>query len=171
MRKKLSILFLFVSVLTLVPVVSVSAEKPHLIGIMDLTLKFEELPAPYPSEWVVTWQGHIDFGPGKVYGMRFILIGTGIPREDPTGKAGHFGEIWEIFDDNPNNLILWGFDKGVTNQKKGLTWPYRMNGHVEDAALDWEAYLGRNVHMSGDIVWVGAPFTPGSTAPGEFRIN
>ena len=71
-----------------------------------------------------------------------------------------------------DNMILWNFDKGLTNQKKDLSyWPYRMNGNVEYAASGWEMYLGRNVHMSGFITWYGPPGTPGSIAPGEFRIN
>ncbi len=134
---------------------------------MDLVLVL----APHPKG-PITWLGTIEFEDKGTYDMRFILIGTRIPRDGPTGKAGHFGEIWEIFDGDPDEPILWGYDKGVTNQKKDLTcWPYRMNGKVEYVASGWEDYLGRNVHMSGIITWYGPPGTPGSIAPGVFRIN
>ncbi len=175
MRKKLLVFVLMFSVLTLVPIVSVSAEKPHLIGSMTLSLLPEfDLPPSYPEGSFVTWQGTIYFEGIDEYEMRFILIGAGIPREGPTGKAGHFGEIWEIYDGSLCNMILWGYDKGVTNQKKDWThWPYRMNGHVEGAAdtAGWTEYLGRNVHMSGIITWLGQPYSPPAIAPGEFRIN
>jgi hypothetical protein len=165
MQRKLRVLFLILCTITLVPIVSVSAKKP-LVGIMDLEL----ILVPHPKG-LITWEGTIELD-GESYDMRFYFIGPGIPRDGATGKAGHFGEIWEIYDGSPDNLILWGFDKGVTNQKKDLShWQYRMNGNVEYAASGWEVYLGRNVHMSGIITWYGPPATPGSIAPGVFRIN
>jgi hypothetical protein len=169
MRKKISILLLVFSILTIFPVVSVTAKNP-LYGDMDLKLLLE--PHETNSAWTITWVGTITFEEKGPFDMRFILIGTGIPREGPTGKATHFGEIWEIYVGTPDDMILWGYDKGVTNQKKDtLDWPYRMNGKAEEATFGWEKYSGRNVYMSGTISWLGAPFTKGSTAPGIFRIN
>ena len=62
----------------------------------------------------------------------------------------------------------------IVNIRPGITniinCKYHMNGNVEYAAEGWETYLGRNVHMSGEIIWdeiTGFPLE----APGTFRIN
>ncbi len=178
MRKKLSVLFLLVSILTLLPVLSVGAKKP-LRGQMDLFLVLEmDKPYSYPEgEELVTWEGTIEFD--NIYYMRFFFIGPGKPGNPEPGKASHFGEIWEIWTADPNEgglPLLWGTDEGLTNVEKDLTWKYRMNGIVVEA-FDYDGYpefsmwAGRTVHMSGTIIWNGEPMALMSTAPGTFRIN
>lgn len=158
---------------------SVSAKKP-LIGHMELYLILEpQTPYSYPQgEFeLVTWEGKITFK--AEYYMRFFILGSGKPGNPETGKASHFGEIWEIWTADPDECglpILWGTDEGLTNVEKDLTWKYRMNGIVKEA-FDYEGYpefsmwAGRNVHMSGTIIWNLVPFAVGSEAPGIFRIN
>ncbi|MFX1286817.1 MAG: hypothetical protein ACFFB5_24475 [Promethearchaeota archaeon] len=182
MRKKLSVLFLVVFILGLLPVLSVSAKKP-LIGHMELSLVLDITQTPYsyppgpPGTYLVTWEGKITFEDD--YYMRFFLVGTGKPGNPETGKASHFGEIWEIWTADPDEgglPILLGTDEGLTNVEKDLTWKYRMNGIVKEA-FDQDGYpkfsmwAGRNVHMSGTIEWLGEPFAIGSEAPGIYRIN
>jgi hypothetical protein len=167
MRKKLSVLFLTVAILVLIPTISVSAKKPF-IGDMNL-----DWVGVGHSQGFLTWEGIIefrDFEGGPFY-MRFFFVDTGIPRQDPTGSAGHFGEIWEIWSAHPSvgYIILAGTDKGITNIEKDMTWKYRMNGIVDCTAPEWEVYSGRNVHMSGTITWV--KIEEEATAPGIFRIN
>ena len=183
MRKKLSVLFLVVSILVLLPVLSVNAKKP-LIGHMELSLVLDitQIPYSYPppdpeNPYLVTWEGKITFE--AEYYMRFFLVGTVKPGNPETGKAMHFGEIWEIWTADPDEgglPILLGTDEGLTNVEKDLTWKYRMNGIVK-GAFDQGGYpkfstwAGRNVHMSGTIEWLGEPLAIRSEAPGTFRIN
>jgi hypothetical protein len=105
----------------------------------------------------------------------------------------HFWEDWLIYPYDAENLlfefstgdprvlvacdpgeispVLWGTDKGVT----GPNSKYRMNGGVNGASEPFEAWLGRNVHMSGTIEWYDAPDMPWDGAPhfapGVFRAN
>ncbi len=74
MRKKLTVVILVVSLLTLVPTLAVSDEKP-LRGTMDLQFN---LAWPGPQEDIPDWVGHITID-GDVYGMVFFNIGTGKP--------------------------------------------------------------------------------------------
>jgi hypothetical protein len=178
MKRKLTLTILIVSILAAIPAISTQA-KDNLIGNMDLYLILEQEENWKGTTALVTWEGTIELeGSPTPFYMRFFLIGTGIPRDNATGRASHFGEIWEIWSKNPTEqpvkkavLILAGSDAGLTNVENDLTWKYRMNGIVEYANENWLDYLGRNVEMSGTIVWLGEPFAIGSTAPGTFQIN
>lgn len=64
------------------------------------------------------------------------------------------------------SIVLLGTDEGVTNLKNNN---YVMNGVVEEAYGIFQNYQGRDVHMSGDIIWY--PFGAPHYAPGVFRIN
>ena len=94
MRKKFSVVFLMLSILALVPAISIQAESQP-IGYMDLYLILEMEETWKGTTELVTWEGTIEFeGASKALYMRFFFIGTGIPRDLPTGSASHFGEIW-----------------------------------------------------------------------------
>ena len=98
------------------------------------------------------------------YKMCFTNIGTGKPYLSNPGKDLHFGEIW-LITDFEDNLVLTGTDSGVVAT---ANWKYRMNGVVTATNAAFEAYLGRQVHMDGIVLFVDGVI---STAPGEFRID
>lgn len=179
-----------VSILTLLPVISVQA-KPPLNGTITLEYNLAVIP---PTDQVPDWVGTIIFeGDENTYGMLFFAIGSGkafvTSPSDLKGDNHFFEEIWAIYkfkdggkifptlpteDDwaywlptnDPDELVLWGYDKGHTNIADS---EYFMNGNVEGATGVFEEWLGRNVHMSGDIIWY--PFGAPHYAPGTFRIN
>lgn len=187
MRKKLSVLVLSVFILLLLPTVSVGAKKPQ--GVMDLEFN---LGVPGLSDEIPDWVGTITFeGDEKTYGMLFFAIGTGKPFDNPnpSDSVHFFKEIWAIYDtsvdfksmipsgnpadwahwrpvNNPEELVLWGYDNGLTNL---VNSKYHMNGNIEEAFGAYSMWEGYNVHMSGIIEWYpfGAPYQ----APGTFKIN
>ena len=185
MKVKASSLLLLVFTLALLPAGFTQAKKP-LIGTMDLTFN---LAWPGPQYNVPDWVGTIEID-GYTYGMLFFAFGSGKPfTADPPGGSVHFfEEIWAIYDMGlktfptlptingweywlpdetpPDELKLWGYDVGITNK---INTNYHMNGNVEYTAAGWEMYLGRNVYMSGEIIWDPAGFP--LNAPGTFRIN
>jgi hypothetical protein len=183
-KVKASSLLLLVFTLALLPAGFTQAKK-RLIGAMDLEFNLAWLG---PTDNVPDWVGNITIN-GEQYGMLFFAIGSGKPfTADPPGGSVHFfEEIWAIYDmdgktfpdlptlegwedwlpkKNPAELILQGHDVGITNK---INTNYHMNGNVEYAAAGWEMYLGRNVYMSGEIIWDPAGFP--LSAPGTFRIN
>jgi hypothetical protein len=170
--------------MVLVLVVPVQAVKP-LVGTMDLEFN---LSWPGPQADIPDWAGNITLN-GDEYRMLFFAIGSGKAFVEDPGKVHFFEEIWAIYDTSfdltsllpsddpgdwahwlpsnaPPELVLWGYDAGVVALQNSK---YHMNGNVEEAYGDFAIWQGRNVHMSGDIVWYefGAPHY----APGAFRIN
>jgi len=188
--KRLIVLLALVFTLVLVPAGTAQAKKP-LIGLMDLEFN---LGWPEPQDEIPDWAGTITINDTE-YGMLFFCTGSGKAFDDNLkGKVHFFEEIWAIYDtdfdftsllpsDDPNDwvdwlpsaqpveLVLWGYDVGQTNIQNNN---YHMNGNVEVAVGDFAIWQGRNVHMSGEIIWYessspyyGAPHY----APGTFRIN
>ena len=178
MKKLTSLAMIFM--LMLLPAIPAEAQKP-LEGIMDLTFY---LDWPGPQEEIPDWFGSITIH-DEVYPMAFFNIGTGKrfgPFDQPgTAHNGHvvfFGEIWKIYADDSTTfdfdtgdfvegpVLLVGTDEGVVTIANST---YRMNGRVTEANAPFENRQGRNVHMSGIIVWhsFGAP----NFGPGTLRIN
>lgn len=188
--KRLIVLLALAFIVALVPAGTAQAKKP-LIGTMDLEFN---LGWPEPQDVKPDWVGTITID-GKEYGMLFFAIGSGKAFNDNLkGKVHFFEEIWAIYDtdfdftsllpsnnpadwdywlpsNNPAELVLWGYDVGQTNTQNNN---YHMNGNVEVAIGDFAGWQGRNVHMSGEIIWYdssspyyGAPHY----APGTFRVN
>jgi len=136
---------------------------------------------PGPQDEIPDWIGHITID-DKEYGMLFFAIGSGKPFEvdPPTDSVHFFGEIWAIYEwikfrfDSEGKLkklklgpvLLWGYDEGNTNLVNNN---YHMNGNVEEAFGIFAFWEGRNVFMSGEIIWY--PFGAPQYAPGTFRIN
>jgi hypothetical protein len=151
MRKKLSLVFLAVSILTLVPVMSVNA-NPILRTTMSLDF--------YGVNPI--WRGSVS---GDINGfMDFTNVGSGKGGNQEAGNTIHFGEIWQIWSDD---FLLRGTDKGVVSLGNSK---YRMNGIVTEAEGIWAHLVGHRVHMSGTITWdpdTGAPLT----APGIFQVT
>ncbi|MHA1947481.1 MAG: hypothetical protein ACXAC6_05675 [Candidatus Hodarchaeales archaeon] len=170
MKRKLSVMFLLVFILTLLPAFSVQAKVP-LRGTM--TLDFAPF-AVWPEEPV--WVGTIDIDGYGVYGMRFFHL---TPFKDYS-QASPFEEYFEIYNLD-TGVVLGGSDVGLTVLANKPPEPvkYIMNGMVLEATGGFEEWLGRNVHMSGIITWTFLILPDGTqtdilvpdTAPGTFRIN
>jgi hypothetical protein len=196
MRRNLLIILALVVVVLLVVAAPVGAEKPTptLEGEMDpldLVVPPPDSPPPLCTEdlrdeepklclcgegtefrGLYAWEGTITF-PEEAYTIVFINLGTA--RENPSGVASPFDEIWAIYegevvteDDwcpSTDHATIWGYDSGVSNLNN---FTYRMNGHVEAATGDFEGWEGRSVHMSGTFSFADAPTLH---APGELRLN
>ena len=183
--RRLIVLLALAFTLVLVPAISAQAKKP-LMGAMDLEYNSSW---PGPQDEIPDWAGNITID-GTEYRMLFFCIGSGKAFDDfLKGEVHFFEEIWAIYDTDfvfksllpsddsndwaywlpsaePDELVLWGYDEGQTNIRNNN---YHMNGNVEAAFGDFAVWQGRNVHMSGEIIWYG-PGAP-QYAPGTFRIN
>lgn len=175
MSRKISVLLGLMAVLVMALAAPAQALRP-LRG--EMALQFN-LAAAGPSEVVPGWVGTIDLD-GQVYGMAFFNTGTGKPFAEQPADNVFFAETWVIYETldfsfnpdgtlgvfEPGRVLLSGDDRGITNVHNSK---YHMNGQVLVAEPPFEQLLGRNVHMSGDIVWYdfGAPHF----APGTFRVG
>jgi len=175
MRKKLFLLLAAVVALSMLSLAPASAEAP-LTGPMDLEFNLN-FGAEGDACAHITWAGTVELD-GALYEMAFIPTGA-----KDVGTVHHFWEDWLIYPYDEGNLILqfsagdprvlvacdpgeispvlWGTDKGTT----GLNSKYRMNGTIDGANAPFEAWLGRNVHMSGIIEWYDDPTLPWFGAP------
>lgn len=162
--KKFTVLVLVLMSVLLIAA-PVQAKKP-LYGEMDLV--FNPL-WPGPSETIPDWTGTITIN-GMDYGMVFFNFWSGKPfanpfKGNPDKPVIFFGERWEIFDWDTGELLLWGYDEGVSTSVNNT---FRMNGIVIGAFGPFAGWEGRKVHMSGVIV----PDSTGLTiTDGPFRIN
>ena len=140
------------------------AKKPaaNLIGTMDLTFNFDN----------PVWIGTVKFEDYDTLGMRFYHLSP----FKGYSQASPFEEYFEIYDRDDGTVYLAGPDVGVTTLANKPPEPckYRMNGEIEVANAPFTMWMGRHVHMSGEISW---QFVPGNDAPvpfkapGVFRIN
>ena len=178
--KRMITTLVMVSVLSLVSATSAIAEEP-LTGTMDLEFNLGWTPLGSDPVWV----GTITIDEND-FGMAFFVTGSGKsfaldpPFDADKKRTVHFfAETWVIYDAitpvwdegvlvtlGPGNILLSGNDRGITNLANSK---YQMNGSVEVANGDFSMLEGRNVHMSGDVVWY--PFGAPHFAPGTFRIN
>lgn len=180
MKKKLLTVLLVVSILTLLPIISVQAKKPtpHLTGTMDLdfNLGFLGVYPDGPYKTTPCWIGTI-----KIDGYEYDMIFYHLTLFKGYSKASDFMEKWIISDSNGNCLA--GYDSGLTNtaqldpsDEPPTAHLYIMTGKVEEATGVFADWLGRKVHMSGYITYQfietngGLALVP-ETAPGTFRIN
>lgn len=150
--------------------------KAPLIGTMDLQFN---LAWPGPNEVVPDWVGTITID-GDEYGMAFFNTGTGKPFDEQPADNVFFEETWAIYETldfsftpdgfldefEPGDVVLSGYDRGISVL---VNASYRMNGDVRVAEGEFAEWLGRHVHMSGDLVFY--PFGAPQYAPGTFRIN
>jgi hypothetical protein len=177
MRKRFILLLAMLMVLSVAVALPATAKEP-LRGDMELyfNLGFGNPDAPCPD---LSWAGTVELD-GIIYGIAFFPTGA-----KDVGAVHHFEEIWEIYDAPfeftggvlaecvPGDIVLAGTDSGVT----GPNSTYRMNGTVAEAFAPFSEWVGRNVHMSGDITWADMELPDGTivvvpaTAPGTFRIN
>jgi hypothetical protein len=170
--RKMLALWLLIFVLPLIPA-GISQAKRPLVGTMDLEFNMNW---PGPQAIIPDWVGTITIDDTE-YGMAFFCIGSGKTFDDfLKGKVHFFEEIWVIYDWMTfdftaqeleyGEILLSGNDVGQTNVQNSN---YHMNGNVEVAVGDFSVWGGRNVYMSGKIIWfdVGVPLY----APGIFRIN
>lgn len=150
-----------------------NAGKPaaNLIGVMDLYFTFGDWEAGDS-----VWAGTVTFEDFGTYGMYFYHLSP----FKGYSQASPFEEWFEIYElgTDPVVVVLAGPDVGVTTTANKPPEPckYRMNGEIEVAESPFEGWLGRNVHMSGEITWQvlqtpDGPMVVPETAPGIFRIN
>jgi hypothetical protein len=179
MKTRLSI-FATLMVLVMAAFAAPADAKGPLHGEMDLQFN---LAWPGPQTEIPDWVGTITID-DDVYGMAFFNTGSGKPFEDNPSDVVFFEETWVIYDElaftfdgfvltefDPGEVVLSGYDRGIVTIPNSS---YHMNGDVRVAEGELAGWLGRNVHMSGEIVWgdgtvypLGAP----QYAPGAFRIN
>jgi hypothetical protein len=175
-KMKISVFLSVIAMLLAAFAIPASAKQP-LTGPMDLQFN---LDWPGPSETVPDWVGTITIDDDE-YGMAFFNTGTGKPfAEQPAGNV-FFEETWVIYYELtftfdavtggletfvPGEVAMSGYDRGITTVPNSK---YHMVGDVQAADGDFADWLGRSVHMRGDIVWY--PFGAPQFGPGVFRIN
>jgi hypothetical protein len=128
--------------------------KPHLTGTTDA-----DFTGVFPYFWVGTII--ID---DVTYGLRFESVGPPPPLPP---RAFVFKERFEIWNEDFSILYLAGTDDGVLNYGNSK---FVANGEVDVANFPFEMYLGRNVHISGTVIWEIFPVLP-DQAIGTLRIN
>ncbi len=144
---------------------------PNLKGTMALDRNLDwvfQPDNPEYNETVPVWEGTVTFENfddpvlGNIFGMRFFHLS---PKKGYS-QASPFVERFEIYDrTDPTIVYLAGPDEGLTTL---ANMKYRMNGEIDVATGPFAMWLGRNVHMMGDIL----SHPDGTkTAPGEFRVN
>ena len=164
MKKFNLVLAVLVFVMALVPTGVVEAKRPFRATIF-YDFRGADDPPEFDSEGrLLVWEGTIS-GP-DIGGTRTIKW-WGVPSTPTTGQVFHFIERWEILDGE--DLLLAGDDKGTTTARHGKNTIWRTNGIVTDADEAFEIWIGRHVHMGGDVTWE-APGTP-DFGNGIFRIN
>ncbi len=140
-------------VLTMVFMTVVIVNARPIYSTMDL-IKLP-LGPPHPEWGPNTWSGTVS---GAIEGNIYFYKTAG----KLVGEANHFEEVW-LITDSDNNMLLMGTDHGVVSLK---SFSYRMSGVVTDAAPQYESLIGRNMYMSGEIIFQNPPL-----APGIFRVN
>ena len=154
-------------------ITSLTKPLPNLIGTMALDFTFGDWPEEPVWVGTVTFDGYGEFD--GVYGIRFFHLS---PFKEYS-QASPFEEYFEIYDLLDEDVVyLGGPDVGVTTLANKLPEPtkYRMNGEIDFVTGKFEAWMARNVHMSGIITWQildtpDGPVIAPETAPGIFRIN
>ena len=135
---------------------------PNLIGTQVANFTFT--PPTF-------WNGTIDFG-GVLYGITYISHSP--PRT--YSQASPFEEDFVIYELDtdwtiPENVYMKGWDAGVVTFANKKPEPSKVvaNGKIEEAFGPFEMWQGRNVHMSGVVIWTtdGLP----KEALVTFRIN
>ena len=88
------------------------------------------------------------------------------PIVEQKGGRVYFFELWWI-EDGDGNVILSGFDEGVTRIKNGK---FTGNGKVTDAVTDWKHLIGLNEKCEGTVYFV-TPDPMTWTFTGTIQIN
>ena len=142
---------------------SLEKPAPNLVGSMDMNFTFT--PPTF-------WNGTIDFGADGKYSLTFISYGP--PRD--YSNASPFKEDFIVYELNTDwtdqeNVYLKGWNKGVTVYAQEPLDPAKFvaNGKVTEAYGPLKGWLGRNLHISGNIFWAqeGLP----ESAIATMRIN
>jgi hypothetical protein len=110
------------------------------------------------------WVGTITFGT-ETYGIRYKSVGNPPP---PPPRAFVFAERFEIWDVGFTTLYLEGPNEGVVTCGNNK---FMANGKVETAIAPFDEWIGRNVHISGYVIWVIPCVLPDGATDGIFRIN
>ncbi len=117
---------------------------------------------PGPDGYMLGWEGTIT---GDINGE--IQWWFYAPTFVGYGQTSHYSVRVEIRDGT--ELLLVVADSGSTTVRHGKNSNWRANGVVIEAYGDYESWLGRNVHESGNFTWL-FPGVP-DTGVSIFRIN
>ena len=135
---------------------------PHLIGMSHTIFT---LTPP------VFWNGTIDFGEGGMYGITFISYEP--PRDfsqaSPFYEDFYIYELGTAFDlENPTNVYMKGWNSGVLTLKNNK---FRANGEIDLVYPPFEMWLGRKVHVNGEVIWNDPDNGFPKESFGTMRIN
>ena len=121
-----------------------------------------------------TWDGVVSFdGLDGEYGYRFFSMGARFP-----GQSFHFDERYEFYDLTTGEVLLWGYDKGVSAPSLRMPEPemFRILGGVEMATGPFEMWLERHLNVKGTVYFIQIETPDGivvapSHCYGEIRLN
>jgi hypothetical protein len=162
--RSLGLMLGLLALVLFMPVGHASATQP-LRGVHDYVFVNEFDPA---RGLVLVWEGNIS---GDIEGC--IQWWAAAPPA-VTGQATHYDLRWEIWDscEADATLLLGGSESGSTTVRNLKNSNWRTNGIVEDAAPEFEEWIGRRSHMSGHFEWVILAEGPvPSHGDGIFRLN
>ena len=138
---------------------------PNLIGRLNLT--FDPKADPEKNEPV--WVGTVTFEKLGEFDIRFFHTGGEI-----VGQANHFEEEFEVYKLKEGKVYLAGVDVGVVALANKIpeATNYVMNGVVKLASGDFEDWMGRKMHASGNVYWtIGEKGPEPNTADGMLQLN
>jgi hypothetical protein len=166
MKKLMYIPLILALVLALVPAGMAEAEKPAPTLTGTTEYDFVGHLGQFDAEGrLLAWQGTIT---GDIEGViRWWMV---VPSKRG-GQASHFVERFEIWeDDDFDNLLLAVDEEGTTTVCHGKNTVWRANGTVIEANGEFQDWVGRRTHNSGDATWLIPGVLP-LDGEGTFRVN
>ena len=166
MKKLILLLLTLVLIWALVPMGMAQAKKPAPSLRCTTEYDFVGHLGTFDAEGrLLAWKGTIS---GDIEGV--IKWWMALPTSPP-GQASHYEERFEIWNgDETDPVLLLAVDEaGTTTVRHGKNTIWRANGVVTKAAPEFENWIGRQTHNSGNAIWA-APGVPDS-GEGTFRIN
>ena len=167
MKRLILLLSAFALILALVPAGMVQAKKPAPTLTGTTEYDFVGHLGIFDAEGrLLCWKGTIS---GDIEGViRWWMV---LPTKK-TGQASHFVERFEIWDSDEVDaeLLLAVDEEGTTTVCHGKNTVWRANGIVTEAYGEFEDWIGRQTHNSGDATWLIPGILP-LDGDGIFRVN
>jgi len=162
MKKSICLLLTLPLVLALVLPAMALAKKPapSLTGTTEYD--FVGFLGQFDDEGrLLAWEGTIT---GDIEGV--IQWWMAVPRA--TGQASHYDDRCLILD-AAGDLVLGIDEAGTTTVRHGKNSVWRANGVVTEASDEFQNWIGRQTHNSGNATW-SAPGVP-DHGSGTLRVN